>query len=525
MEDLIEILRFAPKNIKLYCTIWGECVFTGIKDENVYLRSLIDNCDFTVSRHGRWLDDEIGECVLFPSIDHRYWRTGWQRILFPQSIGGVVVMGNNEKYLIISSNKVMDCLGNEYEIQHCIDARYANTSEFADFHCDFVKNGHRWDPFDCVVENIEKDITADIIGKWVVSDDDDDYRVQLIEREGDGGYYASDGTFIGYDFLWKHYHLWTIKDAKKGDILIDDHNNIVVFDRIDTDCKFTHSGKAVIFTALYSGRNKGCEKKENCGVGSADDTTLHPVTTHEKLLFFEEFRKCGYCWDESSKSFSLMNILKITPIPVGKWFVAKKTVSNQKRGVEFYEGKTYQCTEPNAIKNEYGGFFVNMHDGRVNDLFKPWTPDDINIGDLVTYGDIIVIVSDCDYTNNILLSYCDYNKKTGILNIREDRYTGLNSFEPVTKEDELQFFESLIKKGYIWSPETLTFSNINVEKGDVERIRSNKDKLVIDFEVGKDDVEKIKYVGSDTYMIEFSDGDSIKVCFYDMPYKVYKFGE
>ena len=221
----------------------------------------------------------------------------------------------------------------------------------------------------------------------------------------------------------------------------------------------------------------------------------------------------------------MSNILKITPIPVGKWFVAKKTVSNQKRGVEFYEGKAYQCTEPNAIKNEYGGFFVNMHDGRVNDLFRPWTSDNINIGDLLTYGDIIVIVSDCDYTNNILLSYCDYNKKTGVLNIREDRYTGLNSFEPVTKEDELQFFESLIRKGYIWSPETLTFSNINVEKGDVERIHSNKDKLVIDFEVGKDDVEKIKYVGSDTYMVEFSDGDSIKVCFCDMPYKVYKFGE
>lgn len=38
-------------------------------------------------------------------------------------------------------------------------------------------------------------------------------------------------------------------------------------------------------------------------------------------------------------------------------------------------------------------------------------------------------------------------------------------------------------------------------------------------------IEIWNYVGSDTYMVEFGDGDSIKVCFYDMPYKVYKFGE
>lgn len=30
MEDLIEILRFAPKNIKLYCTIWGWQQFNEI---------------------------------------------------------------------------------------------------------------------------------------------------------------------------------------------------------------------------------------------------------------------------------------------------------------------------------------------------------------------------------------------------------------------------------------------------------------------------------------------------------------
>ena len=61
------------------------------------------------------------------------------------------------------------------------------------------------------------------VGDWVVSDDKDvhdDYRVCKITKIVDGRYYIEGGDFISESSLAQYeYRLWTIQDAKDGDVL------------------------------------------------------------------------------------------------------------------------------------------------------------------------------------------------------------------------------------------------------------------------------------------------------------------
>lgn len=73
--NLIEILKNAPVGTKLYCTLFGEVIFDGIKNVN----NIVIHKDGDVPRYldcdGKWFTIKDGECILFPSKDNRDWST------------------------------------------------------------------------------------------------------------------------------------------------------------------------------------------------------------------------------------------------------------------------------------------------------------------------------------------------------------------------------------------------------------------------------------------------------------------
>lgn len=66
MINIYELLKDCPVGTKLYCTLWGESIFTGINDGKIVL----DYCTL-LDAFGRW--NKHGECVLFPSKEQRDW--------------------------------------------------------------------------------------------------------------------------------------------------------------------------------------------------------------------------------------------------------------------------------------------------------------------------------------------------------------------------------------------------------------------------------------------------------------------
>lgn len=109
MTDIAKILKYAPKNLKLYSLVHGEVKLKGIYPEQEYypIEIITDkqgNSNDSFTKNGKiFYDFTDGECMLYPSKEHKSW-DGWQLVLF--NIGNFVTdTRNNESYILTDINQ------------------------------------------------------------------------------------------------------------------------------------------------------------------------------------------------------------------------------------------------------------------------------------------------------------------------------------------------------------------------------------------------------------------------------------
>lgn len=142
---------------------------------------------------------------------------------------------------------------------------------------------------------------------WIVSNvSHEDYRICKI-LNNDGEYviesiygYRGHNNFETFD---KDYHLWSIKDAKDGDVLVygdnpnDHHVEIILLfkSRRNGVSAFTHfhifNGKFRIYDWCDCGKN------------------VHPATKEQRDLLFQKMKEAGYEWDAEN-----LQLTKILPV-------------------------------------------------------------------------------------------------------------------------------------------------------------------------------------------------------------------
>lgn len=77
--NLVEILKDCPKNMQLYCPIFGNVYFQEIKDTgHAVLIKVVTSCNTTYEfyhngKFNKYYKDS--ECLLFPSKENRDWTT------------------------------------------------------------------------------------------------------------------------------------------------------------------------------------------------------------------------------------------------------------------------------------------------------------------------------------------------------------------------------------------------------------------------------------------------------------------
>lgn len=108
------------------------------------------------------------------------------------------------------------------------------------------------------------------------------------------GYVLTNGGYIGCDEV-NHYHLWTIQDAKDGDVLVwndcgDEY--IFVFDKLIKD--YAH---AFIGFNCYLGT---IETKEGAN-RYYQLNKLYPATKEQQDCLFKKISEAGYLWDDHAK--------------------------------------------------------------------------------------------------------------------------------------------------------------------------------------------------------------------------------
>lgn len=146
------------------------------------------------------------------------------------------------------------------------------------------------------VDKIEPKFT---VGDWVTNNIE---IVQITGYDIDYGYqvdYKGNLQHRDTDIIEKEYHLWTIQDAKDGDVLVDNYA-IIIFRKIG-NCVFDD---VVDFYICYSFEMGIIIQRHNLHCGSIDSVFFKPATKEQRCMFFQKMYEEGYEWDFEVKELN-----------------------------------------------------------------------------------------------------------------------------------------------------------------------------------------------------------------------------
>ena len=168
----------------------------------------------------------------------------------------------------------------------------------------------------------------------------------------DDGFYWHDNNRIGgrIDAMNKAYHLWSINDAKDGDILVNG-SNIFIFSH------FSDIARVMGYCHINLDDGRFYDDKDKNECFGLIDTVFSPTTEEQRDHLFAKMKEAGYEWDAENKELkkieqklansenigkndTLLDLLQKMPSCVtvdglDYHFVMKKTIAF----MAFYEGE------------------------------------------------------------------------------------------------------------------------------------------------------------------------------------------
>ena len=156
-----------------------------------------------------------------------------------------------------------------------------------------AEEGYKWDDNEKELKELMYNAGKFNVGDWIT----DGNATAQICSIGNGCYLYGDRCILGdIKDVDKNYHLWSIEDAKVGDVL-SNNNVICIFAGLDKDknifspCMYTTQHGLEIFSS-----------GEEC-MGS---TLLRPATQKDCDILFSELEEAGYRWDENNCELVLL---------------------------------------------------------------------------------------------------------------------------------------------------------------------------------------------------------------------------
>lgn len=134
------------------------------------------------------------------------------------------------------------------------------------------------------IDNVEPNFK---VGDWVVYCNDD---VDLITGIEENGYCINNSGYIPFICV-SDIRLWTIQDAKDGDVLAwDDSKCIALFKNIYDEDSFNSHGFVGCCTGTFESRQS-----------YHDIEGAHPATKEQRDHLFQKMHEAGYEWDAEKK--------------------------------------------------------------------------------------------------------------------------------------------------------------------------------------------------------------------------------
>jgi hypothetical protein len=136
------------------------------------------------------------------------------------------------------------------------------------------------------------------VGDWVVQKNGSEFFneklfAQVTNIDNKGRIWFTHGTWSKEEYI----RLWTIQDAKDGDVLADG-DSITIFRKIGNDIW----NDVIDFHVCYNSRlDKITIQKDNSHCGTIKSKIIHPATKEQRDLLFAKMKEAGYEWDADKR--------------------------------------------------------------------------------------------------------------------------------------------------------------------------------------------------------------------------------
>jgi len=341
------------------------------------------------------------------------------------------------------------------------------------------------------------------VGDWVV--DEYWHVVKKVSKIDEDGYSFNNGDFASFKCANEYIHLWTIKDAKDGDILtgeIDGDSYVIIFNKIK-------DGWVEIYGGYYDSLDRFCVPAQLfC---SDYEGTFAPATKEQRELLFKKMKEAGYEWNPDKKELKKIGqkaIDKAKPkFHKGDW-VIHNTTNTTYRIDYIADGEDYcvTCSNGDKIYNSIGIVENHTH---------LWTINDAMDGDILVCEDNMpFILKGFDrFHPECPVAYCGIDEAGQfIVNIGDGWWTDGKCY-PATKEQCDFLFQKMRESGYEWDAKKKELKKIDqkpvviIPKFKVgDKVYAIKDG----FECTIESIDEITYYG-DTTNFDIKDQDNWKL--------------
>ena len=290
------------------------------------------------------------------------------------------------------------------------------------------------------VDNVEPKFN---VGDWIVFNG-----LTLYINEVVKGYYrtiSKDGIPNSYDWdIDNAARLWTIKEARDGNVLVCESGWTCIFKTLVNDETFG-SYCFMDSTGWFCELGSECHTLKEEFV-KAYNGKIQPASKEQRDFFFTKMQESGYVWNAEKK---VLKNLK-PKFNVGQWYQCTKDFFG--RGVTFDKNTAYYCAKEGCLQDEYGCHIAIVKD--LYDNFKLWTIEDAKDGDILSYetdeGDLW-----------IMLYWSLYEPYEGHVHYHallvNDNFTDkgtccicIDDLKPATIEQHELLFRKMKEEGYQW---------------------------------------------------------------------------
>jgi len=272
-------------------------------------------------------------------------------------------------------------------------------------------------------------------------------------------------------------HLWTIRDANEGDVLVTNSNIIFIF-------KYLDEGGTIAFRASCT-ENSGVYfpklKEQLC------DQDVYPATKEQRNLLLQKMKEAGYEWDAKKKELSEIKqepadmVEPKLKIESGKWYVCVRNLLDDYGNRAFCEGDVYLCEKDGFLTpcNSNVPFMLTYC---VDTYFRNWDISDAKDGDLIYVSTEVKGIQAIfrEYKDKTIFFHCYLCR-----DFAQDGYMPIGNVElvyPLQKTHYERFFEKMKEAGYEWDADKKELKKIEQKPtwSDEDEHRMNDDVYFIE---------------------------------------------